>query len=58
MSLKSRLDKLQRTPQAEHYAWASEELVRRLERADPETRERVLRAIKEEVEREPQSPFR
>jgi hypothetical protein len=57
VSLKSRLEKLERTPPAHDYTWAREELIRRLERADPETRARVLKAIREKVEREPQDSF-
>lgn len=47
MSLKNRLDKLERIPRAEHYTWAREELIRRLEHANPETKERVLKLIRE-----------
>lgn len=53
MTLKGRLDRLEltRSPAKQPYAGAKELLVERFERADPETRERVIRGISEQVER-------
>lgn len=50
MRLKNRLEKLERSPEAKHHTGAREELIRRLEHADPDTRERVRRALREKVE--------
>lgn len=50
MRLKNRLEKLEHTPQAEHYAWAREKLINRLQRTDPETWERVQRTIRDKAE--------
>lgn len=52
MSLKNRLKRLERTSPAPDYTGAREELLRRRERADPETGARVLRAIKGEQKRD------
>ena len=48
MKLRTRLDRLARTrePRLGPYPNAKAELLRRLERADPETKARVFRAIR------------
>lgn len=50
MSVQRRLERLERT-RAPAYAGARELLQARLERADPETRARLLGAVREAVER-------
>lgn len=53
MSMGARLNRLEAPTRTRTYAVAKQELLRRLERADPETKARVLTAIREMQKRDP-----